>query len=561
VDYAAIDRTTQASTRTSALRMLSIPLLAYALLAGALAWAQRGFFNADFVAYATVARRLLTDPASSITAYWSPLFSWLMAPLLSLGLSDLLAGRLVLLAAGGLYLVGVCLFALRFAPQEGPPRRFFFTSATCCAVLQGALWANHFLNPDLLANAILFPYLILLWHPRPLANSWRPLAAGALAGLAYLAKAYMLPFLLLQLPLVLLLSRSRRRAVGANGSAETTAPTTRRRLQDGTVVDAFRGLALFGLGLSLAAGFWILILSRHHGHFTLSTAGPANHANVGPDCFRLDPLWNPSLEAGFILNPHYGPDWSPLASMRNFKHQIYVVGYNTLNALGHLSGWLAMLVVAAAWRLHARKVTSPLASDHRRALVFLSLTLLCYVSGYALINLEARYLVPTMAPPLCLMALILVSPVLTPRLIHLSGIAPFLLAVVLTLPFAAQDLSRAWKVAVKHPQSAPLEPYLRVAHELSQHGWLDRPFAASTWHGGLDVAYASHAIPLYLGRPKDESRTARAAELEGAGAQLYLDFVPVTSSVSIPLPESSWSLRLSVPLTSSRRVDVYVRVN
>jgi hypothetical protein len=530
------------------LRLLPVPLLAYGLLAGVLSWAQRGYFNADFVAYATVARRVLAEPASSVTAYWSPLFSWLMAPLLKLGVGDLVAGRLVLVAAGAIYVAAVYVLALQFAPREEGLKRLFVTSAACCAVVEGALWSTHFLNPDLLANAILFPYLILLWQARPLAVPGRALLLGGLAGLAYLAKAYMLPFLLLHLPLVLLLS--------------WLMPSERRlSLRASEVLAQLRGLVLFGVGLGLVAGFWIVILSQHYGHLTLSTAGPANHANVGPDCFLLDPLWNPPMEAEFILNPHYGPDWSPLNSMRNFQHQLCVVGNNTLNALGHLSGWLAMVVVAAGWRFYARRTgkVRALEPEEGRALAFLLVTLLCYVSGYALINLEARYLVPTMAPPLCVMALSLVCPVVASRMAGRSGIATVLLGVALTLPFAVQDIARACKIAVKHSQSTALEPCERVALELREHGWLEKPFAASTWTSGLNVAYAGQAIPMYVGRPKAESATGRATELEAADARVFLDFVPAGRTCSPPLPESSWRLSLSVPVTVSRHVDVYVR--
>jgi hypothetical protein len=359
----------------------------------------------------------------------------------------------------------------------------------------------------------------------------------------------MLPFLLLHLPLVLLLSW-----------LMPSEPRSGSRAS--RILAQVRGLVLFGVGLGVVAGFWIMILSQHYGHLTLSTAGPANHANVGPDCFRLDPPWNPPMEAGFIVNPHYGPDWSPLSTLRNFQHQLYVVGNNTLNALGHLPGWVAMLVLAAGWRFHARRTgkVRALEPGEGRDLAFLLVTLVCYFSGYALINLEARYLVPTMAPPLCVMALSLVCPVVALPMAGRSGIAPILLGVALTLPFAVQDIGRACKVALKHSQSAGFEPCERVAHELREHGWLDKPFAASTWHGGLNVAYAGQAISMYLGQPKAESPAGRAMELEAANAQVFLDFVPVERSGPSPLPKSSWRLSLSVPVTPSRLMDVYVQV-
>ena len=59
---------------------------------------------ADFVAYATIAHRSVESPVTSVTGSWSPLFSWLMVPFLQIGVDGLIAGRIILLLSGMIYI-------------------------------------------------------------------------------------------------------------------------------------------------------------------------------------------------------------------------------------------------------------------------------------------------------------------------------------------------------------------------------------------------------------------------------------------------------------------------
>jgi hypothetical protein len=535
--------------------MLGWALLAYGLGASALAFCQWNYLNADFVAYATVARRLLAHPADSVTGYWSPLYSWLMAPLLAVGLGDVVAGRLVLLTAGTGYIAALYGLARRLAPADESLRRVFLAGVLFCAVLEAAVWANHLLDPDLLANALLFAYLGLLLDERFARHHWRAVAAGLCAGLAYLAKAYMLPFILAQLPLALLFLARR-------GVCSSSQP-------EGSLRASFRwrpwlssvGWAL--LGLMLVAGPWIAVLSAHYGRLTFSTAGPANHANVGPSCFRLDPLWNPPLQADFIFDPHFGPDWSPFQSQHHFWHQLYLIYFNTRNGLGHLAGWLLMLAAGGGWlwRLRRRSSKVELGGAMRRVIGFLALTAGVYWSGYAMVNLEARYVVPTIAPLCCLAGLVCLCAALNAggRLAGIAGKTgrPALCGLLLMLPFSAQDLGRVFDIAFKHSQSSPLAANQSVADDLRRAGLLAQPFAASNWHGGLNIAYAGHALPLYLGRPLAGEPDGRAEELRAARARAYVQFLGASDADAPPPLPGSWQRVLSLARPNHQRVEVY----
>ncbi len=530
-------------------RLLFGALGVYGLLAIALSVCQSGYVNADFVGYSTVAHRLLAQPASSVSGYWSPLFSWCMSALFYPGLSDLVAGRVVLLLSGICYVVMIYHLALRFAPRAHPVRLVFLAGMSACAALQGALWATYLLDPDLLANAVLFSYFVLLLDTDLRSKPLRSFGAGMCAGLAYLAKGYMLPFVLVHLPVSLFLaSRFGRRE---NETPDVNAVT---RSRGGWL----RTSLLVGLGLAVVAGPWIAVLSAHYGHFTFATAGPANHANVSPENFRHDPLWNPPLESDFILDPHFGPDWSPFQSLHHFRHQLYLVVHNTWTLLGHIAGWIAMLVIAVFCYIRVRRSVSKATSCgvNLQGICFAVVTTVIYCSGYVMVSLEARYIVPTLAPLLCLSSFMLFSASLTGRdgftIAGASGARAFMLGILLVVPFSIQDLYRIKNVALKHSQATPLAPNLHIATELRQAGLFPGRFAASDWHRGLEVAYAADAVSLYMGRPLAVDPVSRSRELQAAGVRTYLDFHGGADSA--PSLDSHWQRVTNIAIVP----DVYV---
>ena len=171
----------------------------------ALSIAQIGYLNADFVGYSAIAHRLLKDPRTAITGYWSPLFSWCMAPLIYLGIDDLAAGRMVLVAAGAIYLVAVFGVVCRFHGADRRRNRMITVAVMTVAVLQSATWAAYMLDSDLLADALLYCYFYVVLDPVLPQRPLRGLLGGATAAVAYLGKAFMLPFTLIHLPATLLM--------------------------------------------------------------------------------------------------------------------------------------------------------------------------------------------------------------------------------------------------------------------------------------------------------------------------------------------------------------------
>jgi hypothetical protein len=93
-------------------------LVATTYLAGAciLLPRMRYQINPDGISYLAIAQRYLADDFSgAVNTYWSPLFSWLLTPLLALGIEPLLACKVVTFATGLATLFGSWILSGRYA--------------------------------------------------------------------------------------------------------------------------------------------------------------------------------------------------------------------------------------------------------------------------------------------------------------------------------------------------------------------------------------------------------------------------------------------------------------
>ncbi|QQR52800.1 hypothetical protein IPG36_01610 [bacterium] len=97
---------------------IELLLALYALIGLGRLPAFRYQINPDGVAYIDLAR-LYADGQwwTAINAYWSPMFSWLLAPLIAIGLNPLIAGKLVQLGGGAGLLVAMWLLSRHWRPR------------------------------------------------------------------------------------------------------------------------------------------------------------------------------------------------------------------------------------------------------------------------------------------------------------------------------------------------------------------------------------------------------------------------------------------------------------
>lgn len=366
---------------------LFLALALLLLLGGAAAWQQRAQHNPDGLCYLRLASYLAQgDVRPSISGYWSPLLVWSLAPLLALGVEPLLAARLALLAWAAVGVVGLHRLTGRLG-LAGHPRALVVAAA---ALILAEVATNQ-TTPDVVLGACLLHYAAASLDPRLAADGRRAAAAGALGGMAYLAKSYALPFVALHLPLTLLV---RARVTGAPALG-------RPALRAG-------GLAL--AGLFAVALPWVGALSWRYERPTWSTVGWIAHAAAGPGVHPgevvhpLDGLRTPPPPHGSVWEvPEVLPytRWSPLASPTERAHQVDLVRTNAGKVREIAAGWDLLgltLPVTALAALVAAVAGGRLDPPARLACAWVPLTFAVYAGGYLPVYVEDRYLRVLLAP-------------------------------------------------------------------------------------------------------------------------------------------------------------------
>ena len=230
------------------------------VLAALDAFAGRHYVNADGISYLDLAEAWARgDWPAALNAYWSPLYSWLLAPAVVLARQARAWEAPLAHAVNFVVFVGVlaafeCFVRSALAHvADGDGARatriwayaLLGRAATAMATLQ-------FITPDLLVAGLTFVLAALLCRIAGGDVRRRTFVAlGAAAGVGYLAKLVMLVFGLTALALALALARPRRRALG--------------------------GVALAAATAALIAAPFVTALSVNEGRFTLGDAGRLNY--------------------------------------------------------------------------------------------------------------------------------------------------------------------------------------------------------------------------------------------------------------------------------------------
>jgi hypothetical protein len=294
-------------------RFASACVVTYLLLALPVAAYVADLLNHDAVSYLSLAKHWLAGRADlAVSGTWSPLFAWLLAALLAVtGGQALLSLRLAMLISGAVFLLA-CL-AIYAAVEDVRLARF----AGALTAAFAALFTGTLATPDLLSAGV-FLYGFHLYVARGQFGEARAaVGAGTLFGLAYLAKAVLLP---VALGSVLLLAALRAWALrGSRGAARQSG---NRR--------AARGAAFALTALALVATPWVAALSARYGEFTLTRANVPQWGFIGP----VNRMEGQPTSMRFIV-PESGrqsqfedesivadPPWSPFESRAYFAHYV-----------------------------------------------------------------------------------------------------------------------------------------------------------------------------------------------------------------------------------------------
>ena len=334
------------------------------------------YIDPDGTAYLTISQRYATgDFQKAINGYWSPWSCWLTALLIRAGIAAIPASIIInsLGATGFLYI-----------------SQWFFTKYGVARVLQ---WALNIALAIFLCYAIFWQSFDDLWECFFLLSALRLLlgadflrkpshwvAYAALGALAYFAKAYALPFIVLNSVCL----------------GWFIIPDRKLLLRICAIV--------FSILLLLAAP-WVCLLHQKYGIWTTSTAGSLNTSwyLVG------HPYWKDGIGAllppAYPDSPYYWEDpwfangitphfWN---TMQLFIRQLLRIGFNSwklvqsLFQLSFLYPYIALYFIITRYKSVRTKKENREPSDGQNE-VPLAITLMLFPLGYLLVNFEPRYL-------------------------------------------------------------------------------------------------------------------------------------------------------------------------
>ena len=260
-------------TRPVGQRRRLAPLVALVVLALLLLPFYRWHLTPDGISYLSIAEHYARgDLADAVNAYWSPLFSWLLVPLIALGLPATITAKLVSIVVA----VATLLVARRLAAQVGvdEPTLTWLTWGLVPFLLGAAFVV---VTPDLLVALLVVLLMLVVTAPRFRTSPVTAALAGLVAGLAYLAKLYALPFALVLLPVVgaVLISRGER---------------------PGRML---RQVGIAAAVLLVVVAVWSAALTAVTGTMTPGTAGGLNLRYLSASSWGAPSQW-----AGFLPPPH-----------------------------------------------------------------------------------------------------------------------------------------------------------------------------------------------------------------------------------------------------------------
>lgn len=297
-------------------RLTTILLIAGLIIC---AWVFRYSMNADAVAYLRIAQYYAQGNFSlAINSYWGPLFSWLVAPLLILGLDPLISARIVMAISALIFYFACDHFFKRCGVKEE-----WGAAGRLVAGVASLIWSIQQITPDLLMSGFLTLAASKIIPDNRNANGYNWLFTGVFFGLAFLTKPVAFPIAILFISIFLII-----------------VFVCERHKFFSALKAAIKILAIF-LVISIP---WITAVSLKYGKFTISSSAKIAHAVVGPELkehvhpfatqfHKPDKGRITSWEDPTTLPYKF---WSPLSSFDNLFYQFKLIGRNLLIVIGLL---------------------------------------------------------------------------------------------------------------------------------------------------------------------------------------------------------------------------------
>lgn len=338
--------------------------------------------SSDGMSYINIAKLYIDgNLQNAINGYWGPLFSWLMIPFIKVfgtsPLTALYAARFLSIIIGAFTLLGVVLLSFRFDINN-------WVRGVCFAIMIPFVLSIALgpVQPDLLLACFLTYYLYLIFDPKYKEKPLNGILCGFIGGIAFLTKAYALPFFLLHFIIFNYLN-------------------LHQKFSKENMNKILKGFLGGFLVLLLISTPWILTISEKYGELTYGTTGEYNYGVANPNNpFGGHPTLSSQL--GFYPPPYPGAisawedpsylpvqSWSPFKSVQQFLYQLSIIWANFNKLIGFYQNfsYFSMLIIL----IYILLCLKPLKQQNKKIL-YPIITLLIFPAAYLLIGLEVRYL-------------------------------------------------------------------------------------------------------------------------------------------------------------------------
>jgi hypothetical protein len=299
----------------------------------------------------------------------------MLIPFLYVHLDPLLAVKVLYLILGAISLVGVVMLSQRF--QMDGRIRMVVLALSVPIIL---FFSLYLVTPDFLLVCILVFYFNTISKATYSHSVRGGVFCGLLGGVAYLSKAYALPFFIVSFLFF--------------NICHYFTTTQRKR-----VVESF----LFGLVcFVVVSGIWISALTGKYGEFTISTAGKYNYAIVSSESkgelvhpFDTQGLFDPPNPSAISIweDPSHLQvrESSPFESFASLKHQFMMIIKNISLTVGIYQDFsvLSITVIIVYVALFLNTTTRQVLSQES---FFSFVSIFLFPLGYMFIQVQHRYL-------------------------------------------------------------------------------------------------------------------------------------------------------------------------
>jgi len=340
--------------------------------------------GADGISYVSIAAKYVNgDWPNAINAYWSPLYSWLITPIIFLiGQNPDYASyvtRIVSLIVGFFTIIGMSKLSSTFNFKK-PVKKILLVTLIPMILFYSIFYDT----PDALVLCLLVYYFSFIFNEN-YSNHWfNGAICGLCGGLGFLSKTYIFPFFIIHFVFFNFLYYY--------GNIKDF-----NIKKNGIKKNCILGFVVF----FAISSIWIGTLSLHYDKLTIGTTTEYNHAITGPE-YPTHPVYF----MGLIKPPNTSATstweepslvnldgWSPFESWEYFSYQLRLFSENLFKFiifLKYYSIFSIIIIIISLFYL----VRSGMEISFKRKLAYIFITIFIYLSGYLLIHVQDRYIWP-----------------------------------------------------------------------------------------------------------------------------------------------------------------------